>query len=525
MKKLYTLFVLFFVSALANAQCMATMDVQANGNEVTVTIIGSGASLPFYTIDWGDGGSDFSPSATHVYTEAGTYTITFVYADLSNTECLQTASQQVIITGTGCAMDFDLLSFGLTATVNVVASGAGAPAYTIDWGDGSVPDYESQAAHVYAQAGTYNVCVTFQDFDNLDNCTLILCEEVTVASQSGDCSVTLTAVVEGSFVVAEAEGIGAAIENYVITWGDNTFDQGMIGEHSYEVAGTYNVCAIYGDLTPGGCVTQDCEEVVVQKIGSCTLEITAIPLGFTVGLNGTGTGAVNPEYSIEWGDLSPTESALPATHTYSAPGNYQICVSYVDLDNLKGCQVVECVNVVIEEPITDCTAELTVTVDGNIVTATVVGEGADAPQYGISWGDGTFPALESTATHTYATADEYEVCGTYLDLSNFQTCNVTVCETITITVGVDEYFSGENAVSVYPNPLASNSMLQVELARAAHVQIDVIDVVGNLVATVASGERGQGTQRFAWDTEALASGVYFVRVIANNDEQTIRVIR
>jgi hypothetical protein len=68
MKKLYTLFVLFFISALANAQCMATMDVQANGNEVTVTIIGSGASLPFYTIDWGDGGSDFSPSATHVYT-------------------------------------------------------------------------------------------------------------------------------------------------------------------------------------------------------------------------------------------------------------------------------------------------------------------------------------------------------------------------------------------------------------------------------------------------------------------------
>lgn len=526
MKKIYLILSLILLSEVMVSQCFATMDIVTNGNEVTVTINGSGASMPGYGIIWGDGNEDQVQSATHTYTAPGTYQICYVYYDQADIiNCNQTACQDVIITGEGCTMDFIPMTLGLNVGLQINSSGASAPSFTIDWGDGSPVETTELANHVYAANGTYNICVTFTDLDNPDNCTLIQCHEVVLQENTGACTVTLTTSVDGSTVLATAVGEGALSSNYIINWGDGQFDMSSSATHIYSTMGEFEVCVIYGDFGPDGCNVTDCETVLIEDLGSCTLDLMTTITGLTVVLTGTASGASSPEISVDWGDSSPTGTSIPDAHTYTTAGTYQICASYIDLDNLENCQVVSCVEVVVEEVVSLCTVELTVNQTGNVVSVTALGDGAANPQYVITWGDGSFPTLADNGSHTYTVSNTYTVCVTYADLGNPTECNATDCEDVVITVGVDENILSDNALSVYPNPMNDESTIRLVLNKPAHVQLDLFDLAGKHVSNIYNGERGIGQQNIAFDVNAVAKGVYFLRLIAGQEEKTIKVIR
>lgn len=526
MKKYYLIFSFLFFSQYIFSQCIVSADIVTNGNEVTVTVNGTGAAVPGYGIIWGDGNEDQSQSATHVYDVPGTYQICYVYfdqADLIN--CFQQACQDVIITGEGCSMDFIPMTLGLNVGLQINSSGAGAPSFSINWGDGSPVETTENTNHVYAANGTYNICVTFTDLDNPDNCTIIQCHEVVLQENAGTCTVSLTTTVDGSMVLAEAVGSGALSENYIINWGDGQFDMTATASHIYSTTGEFQICVVYGDFGPDGCSVSDCETVMIEDLGNCTLELLPSVTGLTVALSGNASGATNPEISVDWGDSSPTGTTLPDSHTYAAAGTYQICASYVDLDNLENCQVVSCIDVVVDDATTSCTVEMTLTVTNNVVSVTSVGDGAANPQYVITWGDGSFPTLSDNGSHTYTQSNTYTVCVTYGDLSNPGECNATDCEDVVITVGLLENVIAENSISVYPNPMADESNIKLALNKPAHVQVDLFDLTGKNIANVFNGERGQGTQNISFNTKSLSKGIYFIRVIAGEEERTIKVVR
>jgi PKD repeat protein len=150
MKKIFLFFTLLVFAFSAQAQCEAALEITANVNVVTATIVATGAVAPFYTIDWGDGsGADFSQSATHTYANPGTYVITWVYADMTPGGCSLTATQEVIITGGGCTLDFTPIAVGLAVSVNATSSQTSAPVYTLDWGDGSPVVNSNQGRYLH----------------------------------------------------------------------------------------------------------------------------------------------------------------------------------------------------------------------------------------------------------------------------------------------------------------------------------------------------------------------------------------
>src|SRR6185312_9857482 len=61
---------------------------------------------------------------------------------------------------------------------------------------------------------------------------------------------------------------------------------------------------------------------------------------------------------------------------------------------------------------------------------------------------------------------------------------------------------GEMRLSIYPNPVTSASTLSFEQARDSKVRIQVFDLQGRLVRTLADEWRAAGTQRFRWDGRA-----------------------
>jgi hypothetical protein len=69
----------------------------------------------------------------------------------------------------------------------------------------------------------------------------------------------------------------------------------------------------------------------------------------------------------------------------------------------------------------------------------------------------------------------------------------------------------------FPNPIEDGAMIHFDLAREADVRLEVFDLSGRRVATLASGMRPAGVYRFPWRTTAdggapLGSGLYFVRL-------------
>ncbi len=70
--------------------------------------------------------------------------------------------------------------------------------------------------------------------------------------------------------------------------------------------------------------------------------------------------------------------------------------------------------------------------------------------------------------------------------------------------------------SASPNPTSGSAALSFTLGAAADVAVEVFDVLGRRVATLADGPRPAGAHEVAWDGRALASGVYHVRLRAGD---------
>lgn len=79
----------------------------------------------------------------------------------------------------------------------------------------------------------------------------------------------------------------------------------------------------------------------------------------------------------------------------------------------------------------------------------------------------------------------------------------------------------------YPNPFAQQTTVELALSEQADVKVQVYNVLGQQVATVADGQMEPGNHKLEWDGSSLSSGVYFVRMEAGDvtDTHKITVVR
>jgi len=79
----------------------------------------------------------------------------------------------------------------------------------------------------------------------------------------------------------------------------------------------------------------------------------------------------------------------------------------------------------------------------------------------------------------------------------------------------------------YPNPFSERTTVELALSEQADVKVQVYNVLGQQVATVADGQLEAGNHELEWDGSSLSSGVYFVRMEAGDvtDTHKITVVR
>ncbi len=83
--------------------------------------------------------------------------------------------------------------------------------------------------------------------------------------------------------------------------------------------------------------------------------------------------------------------------------------------------------------------------------------------------------------------------------------------------------------SPWPNPARQSVRWTCSVAEPTQILVRVFDATGRLVRTIASGERGAGSDVLSWDLRddrghAVSAGVYFARARLGTMERTERLI-
>lgn len=82
--------------------------------------------------------------------------------------------------------------------------------------------------------------------------------------------------------------------------------------------------------------------------------------------------------------------------------------------------------------------------------------------------------------------------------------------------------------SPFPNPFNASTSLRFVLDRTEDIRLEVFDVLGRRVGTLASGVHTPGAYSLLWngeaETGALSSGVYFVRLTAGARQRTAKLM-
>jgi hypothetical protein len=80
------------------------------------------------------------------------------------------------------------------------------------------------------------------------------------------------------------------------------------------------------------------------------------------------------------------------------------------------------------------------------------------------------------------------------------------------------------AVSNYPNPFNSNTIIKYNLPLQCDVAVEIYDILGRSLETIRKTNQSAGPGEIFWDASGKPSGVYFYRLQAGNENKTGRMV-
>ena len=72
----------------------------------------------------------------------------------------------------------------------------------------------------------------------------------------------------------------------------------------------------------------------------------------------------------------------------------------------------------------------------------------------------------------------------------------------------------------YPNPFNAQTTIQYYLPERSSVSIEIFDILGRKITTLAEGTKPAGSHQAPWDANGQATGIFFYRLMAGNHIET-----
>jgi hypothetical protein len=451
-----------------------TNSVVCSGNSTTLS--GTGAN----TYAWTGGvinAASFTPTVTNTYTVTGTNTLTGCTNTAVSSVTVNTTPTVSVNSGSICAGQ----SFTMVPT--------GATTYTYSNGTDVVTPTANDS---YTVSGTdANGC------ENTAVSSVTVNALPVITSQSGN--VTLCGDVSSTHSVSVA---GTNTYEWYYTEIGGT-DDGVINGSYTEINYTTNIMTIQQVLT--GDYNGYGVYCIITNSNNCSVT----SLIDTIVANPTPTVIVNSGAICAGQSFTMVPSGAD-TYTYSNGSDIAMPTSdatytVTGTDALTGCENTAISSVTVNAlPTLMIMTTNTLLCTGETATLSVMG----ASTYTWSTTENTTDVVVTPTSTTTYTVDGTDTNG----CSN----TTTITQDVSLCTGIVTLSNSNSAINVYPNP--NNGLFVVELTTVS--KVTVTNALGQVVIaeTFEAGKHNI-------DIHNEATGVYFVKVIENNKQQTIKVIK
>ena len=298
-----------------------------------------------YSWDFGDGNSSSATNPSHVYTSAGSYTVTLIATGPGGSD---TAVCNNCITVTDpppppppapvAGFSLNPSSGDTPLTVNFTNESSGdISGYSWDFGDGNGSS-ATNPSHTYTSAGTYTITLTATGPGGSDIAVCTNCVTVTdpppppPSAPIADFSVSQSSG-EAPLTVSFTNLSSGDISGYSWDFGDGNGSTATNPSHTYTGAGTYTVTLTA--TGPGGSDTAVCSNCITvtdpppppppAPVADFTLSPGSGETPLTVSFTNLSSGDI-AGYTWDFGDGAGSSIANPS-HTYNSAGTYTVTLT------------------------------------------------------------------------------------------------------------------------------------------------------------------------------------------------------
>jgi PKD repeat protein len=541
MKKLLPLFSLLLCSFLGKAQlsCNAGFTTNVTGFTASFTpaMIGDSINTNHYW-SFGDNTVSNAVAPVHTYSTTGVFLARHIIVrGTPNVGCRDTFYTQVVITNTSAcniqanfayardSVNIRKYYFG-NLTLNFL------PTDSIRWsfGDGSAYNYNVNPDHIYATAGTYNVCIRVKRTTPAgtapcisEYCRVLIVDSVPPCNLQAYFNYQYDPVNRHKVYFVNQTVNFLPTDSIRWNFGDGSaYSYTVNPDHTYANAGTYNVCIRVKRNAPAGtpaCVSEYCKLVVIDTVPPCNLQAY-----FNYQVNPSNPNNVYfinqtvnflPTDSIRWnfGDGTPFNYQTNPTHTYTTAGTYNVCIR-VKRNTSAGttpCVSEYCKQVIVASTTCNYVVDFSSRVDSinpRKVFFTNLSPNISGAIATWTFGDGT-SSNSWNAEHTYTTlASLYNVC---LKVKYSNTCIKDKCRVIQLPN------STVCTLQPYPNPTSTVINASVSLTAPTLINTRIFNS-SNVVVRQQQQNGVVGFNTVSVNVAALPVGVYRIVINYGNRE-------
>ena len=301
----------------------------------TPTTICSGNSIQFTNTsvpapssaswDFGDAGTSSLISPSHIYSTAGTYTVTMIASDASG--CKDTVTSTVTVNQTPVAnfIADTMVACSVPFTVTFTNTSTGATNYLWNFGDGSSTSSVPNPSHTYTATGSFNVTLVAANaagpcIDSITkNLFIVIAPPVAGFVQPPDSGCVPLTINFASTSVSVIDPIAT----YIWSFGDgSTAIAAPPLSHTYTAAGTYTPVLIIQTLN--GCsdtsICTGCVKAGTKPVSKFGILQDTVCYGKPVMFSDSSSGATGWLWTFGDGQFS---SAQNPPHIYPDTGTYK----------------------------------------------------------------------------------------------------------------------------------------------------------------------------------------------------------
>ncbi len=305
-----------------------------NKQTVIFNNVSSGTDLT-YNWTFGNGATSTLKNPVITYGANGSYQVCLNIHSNVDTSCADTRCQTVNVnSGYDCNPSFLFMrdpNNALKAQFINTSKGDSLN-YSWNFGDGSATATLKNPDHIFANAGTYYVCLHTSRTSPF--CSVSRCDSVSMGSNPGACAAQFlfNVNVATKTVAFINKSTGSGLK-HSWTFGDGTSTANSNPVHGYVDSGIYSVCLYVYDSTNINCNSYKCASVFVIGNGSkCVPEFLVEKDTFDLGLHKYQftpySNYADDQTAFFWtfGDGDSSMSKFPA-HLYESAGTYSVCLA------------------------------------------------------------------------------------------------------------------------------------------------------------------------------------------------------